>query len=329
MTRDDVALVYRALLGRAPESEQAFADGLAAGSVEALRRRILDGPEFAAKMRRDAPQRLRRWMLEEMQHQQAPAQDTPGEPRLVFLHLMKTAGTTLRHRLESLVPGNRIWRREREGLPGDHPPETLAPYRLFLGHFTMRDALHIPAPRRIVTLLRDPKDRLVSLYHFYARHRDEVIARLDLHEQRIARRSTLAEFLRNPDARLRAVTHNALTCALAGDVRPVGRDRYRMAWDSEAVTISAAELLERALANLRRLDAIGFAERLDQDRPRLMDALGLPDSGPLPRENTRDLESDLLEPRPWPEITPEAQAELNRATELDRMLYRLARLHTA
>lgn len=326
ITREEVDLLYRALLGRAPENERAIRAGLAAGSVEALRRRLLDSPEFAARLRRDKPRLLRRWMLQEMQAPAVREKAAKAPPRLVVLHIMKTAGIALRLRLEALVAPERVWRREEHGLPGDATPEELASCRLVIGHFTMRDALAVPPPRRIVTLLRDPRDRLVSLHHYYARFRPEAIERLKLHEQRVARASTLAEFLRSPDERVRAVTRNAMTCALAGDYLHAGGDRYRAVFSPAHETISGAELLEKALANLRVMAFVGFVERLDEDVPKLMVALGLPDAGPLPRVNTRELESDVLEPRDPPVVTPEAAEELDRATELDRMLYRLARM---
>jgi hypothetical protein len=75
------------------------------------------------------------------------------------------------------------------------------------------------------------------------------------------------------------------------------------------------------------MDYVAFVDRLEEDRPKLMQALGLPDLGPLTHENTRRDVNDMLEPAKSVEITPEVDRELNRLTELDRILYRLARQH--
>ena len=90
-----------------------------------------------------------------------------------------------------------------------------------------------------------------------------------------------------------------------------------------------AEILDpgQAIARLAAFDYVAFVDRLEEDRPRLMQVLGLPDPGPLTRENTRELVDSMLEPAREVEVTPEAERELARLTELDRIVYRLARQH--
>ncbi len=319
LTRADVEAAYRFLLGRPPENEAAYEYGLSAGDTQTLRRWLLNSREFAVRLREELPLPLRRWMLEEMQS--APdAPEEVGPPRIVFLHIMKTAGSSIRRRLEELAGNAPIWRCEVEGRPGDAPREALARYRVVMGHFTMADARHVPGPRRIFTVLRDPRERLISQYHFLRRHRAEVAARPDMLGARIARDCTLEQFLAHPDPQIRDRLDNVTTRTLAGDYFPCGRRRYRRPWDADAQAITGPELLSRALANLFSLDFYTFTDRLEQDRPRLMAALGLPDTGPLPQENTRDLVSDILEPRPAPEVTPAAERLLHRLTDLDRPL---------
>jgi hypothetical protein len=330
LTRADVEAAYRFILGRPPENEAAYAYGLSAGSAPELRRWLMGGEEFAERIQHDAPHALRRWMLAEMQA--APAEPTAeavteGRPRVVFLHIMKTAGTSIRRRLEELAGEEPIWRREKEGLPGSAPAAELARYRVVMGHFTIADARHVPQPRRIFTVLREPRERLVSLYHHLARHRAEVLAGPDLRTARIARECSLEAFLLHPNPRVHAELKNVMTRTLAGDFVPAGPNRYRHPWQSRTEGISGPELLSRALANLFTLDFVTSVDRLERDRPRLMAALGLPDPGPFPRENTRDLVSDLLEERPPPKITEAAERALYRLTDLDRVLYRLARQH--
>lgn len=60
ITRKGVELAYRYLLGRPPESEKAYEYGLSAGTVETLRGWILNSPEFADKLLRDAPRAVAR-----------------------------------------------------------------------------------------------------------------------------------------------------------------------------------------------------------------------------------------------------------------------------
>ena len=202
--------------------------------------------------------------------------------------------------------------------PGDAPREALARCRVVMGHFTIADARHVPGPRRIFTVLREPRERLLSYHHFLARHRPEVVARPP------------TRMPRSPAA-CRSRSSSPIPTARAGrpaqrhDAQPGrrlcpggGRNRYRQPWETDAQAISGPELLSRALATLFALDFYGFTDRLEQDRPRLMAALGLPDTGPLPRENTRDLVSDILEQRPPPKVTPLAERLIHRLTDLDR-----------
>jgi hypothetical protein len=329
ITRDGVDAAYRFLLGRPPESEKAVEYGISAGSVETLRRWIIQGPEFAARIRRDIPHALRRWMLDEMQ--QAPAETaapTPEDaPRIVFLHIEKTAGTAIRTAIEPLLGGRRLWDLDRDGRPGNAPPEELAACGMVAGHFTITDARHVPAPRRIFTVLREPRERLLSLAHYYRRHTEEGVAPRGREVMRIARGCTLEEFLAHPDPLVRGSVQNVMTCMLAGDYRPVGTDAYARPWEGPRAAISGPALLARALTNLFALDFIGFVDRLEEDRAALMAAIGLPDPGAFPRINTRDLVNARLAPQPVAEITPRVAALVDAATDLDRMLYDLARRH--
>jgi hypothetical protein len=293
-----------------------------------LREWIIGGPEFAEKVRRDAPAVLARWARRdrEVLAEAARAEARGEPPRLVFIHIMKTAGNALRRRLEQLVPPGTV-RPEELGRPGAHPPEALLPWRLIAGHITAADAAHVPGPKRVFTVLREPKERLLSLYVFWSRHSDAAIAAQNLTQQRIARASTLPDFLRSRDPELRGNLHNAMTALLAGDYRYAGDGTYRHRYLPGEPRLTAAELLARALATLVSLDYVAFVDRLEEDRPGLMAALGLPDLGPLTQENTRDKVSDVLEPARPVEVTPEVDRELNRLTELDRILYRMARRH--
>jgi hypothetical protein len=235
ITRAGVEAAYRFILGRPPESEAAYAYGLSAGTVEELRRWLMGGEEFAQRIQRDAPHALRRWMLAEMQSPPPDVAPTAeARPRVVFLHIMKTAGSSIRHRLEELAGEEPVWRREKDGLPGSVPAADLLPYRVVMGHFTMADARHVPGPRRIFTVLREPRARLVSFYHHLARHCAEVVAQPSFRFARIARESSLEQFLNHTDPGVQAELKNVMTRTLAGDFVPAGRNRYRHPWQSKA-----------------------------------------------------------------------------------------------
>ncbi len=104
------------------------------------------------------------------------ASSTSGSPVMLFLHIPKTAGTSVRIALESAFPGEQhLYLYPPADLRGAVHPDDFASlpererarFRLVMGHF--RFGLHesVPGPSRYVTLLRDPLDRVVSLYYHY------------------------------------------------------------------------------------------------------------------------------------------------------------------
>ena len=94
---------------------------------------------------------------------------------VVFLHIPKTAGTAVHLALAGLFPPGEI-------CPERHPPEFdrapdegLRGFRLFSGHFYWDQVARVPAPRVVFTFLREPRERLLSLYYFFRAHRWSVI----------------------------------------------------------------------------------------------------------------------------------------------------------
>ena len=99
-----------------------------------------------------------------------------GDDTLVFLHLPKTGGTALRTSLLEafdpsatalIYPGGEL----DGGMTVEHfrglPEDQRTRMRLVIGH--VRFGIHesIPGPSQYTILLRDPVDRIVSLYYHY------------------------------------------------------------------------------------------------------------------------------------------------------------------
>jgi hypothetical protein len=246
--------------------------------------------------------------------------------KLVFLHLPKTGGTSLHHhfaahfRPEEICP-------ERFSRLHRLTPEELARYRYFSGHFNFDQIRTIPGPLFIVTVLRDPADRLLSSYYFWKRHTDAAIARHKLEGPAIARASTLLDFLRNPHHEVQDSVNNTMTRYLAGQVNVVADLTYRYNAGGGGIPVSELEVLHRALGNLLLIDVVGFATNLHEAYTRVALAFDMPRVPQMMRLNTRTDTTPDLEPLQEEEITREARAEIDRITYLDRMLFRLARAH--
>ena len=227
-------------------------------------------------------------------------------PAVVFLHVPKTAGSTLRGLMARQFRPDEVWtapgargdaekryvryvqgleerpgrggavhhnqryRRMLEGLP----PERLERLRLLIGHFWYGMAEDLPFPADYVTMLRDPVPRVLSLYAHRTAHHG-----LD---------RSLADYL--SDARDWEVD-NGQTRRLAGP----GGDR-----DARFSPATPA-LLERAKENLRSFRVVGVTERFDEFVALLSLELGWRPLAYFPRNvsegrpRERDLDPPVLE----------------------------------
>lgn len=99
-------------------------------------------------------------------------QPRQGEEAVIFLHIPKTAGTTLNRLIEWEYPLLQIYSVDPVFFTwsSNHlhhlPPARLQRYRMFKGH--MLFGLHrvLPQPATYITVLRDPVDRVLSAYYF-------------------------------------------------------------------------------------------------------------------------------------------------------------------
>jgi hypothetical protein len=170
---------------------------------------------------------------------------------LIFLHLPKTAGSTLTTVLR--------WQSRRFGPEGmlrltsveegfaelDRlSPEQLIRLRVLMGHFPYGVHEHLPMPSRYITMIRDPVKRVVSVYRF-------VLSRPahPVHGIVTSSSMTLDEYVTS-GVHSRQV-ENALTRQLAGIAEE----------DDEELT---DRHLQAATANLQSFLAVGLTERFDE-----------------------------------------------------------------
>jgi hypothetical protein len=99
-----------------------------------------------------------------------------GDDTLVFMHLPKTGGTALRSALRAAYDPHRAAFIYAAGDLDDAmtleafealPEAEMERLRLVMGHFRFGIHARIGRPSRYVTLVRDPVERVVSLYHHF------------------------------------------------------------------------------------------------------------------------------------------------------------------
>ncbi|MBJ3776076.1 sulfotransferase family 2 domain-containing protein [Acuticoccus sp. 2012] len=232
----------------------------------------------------------------------------------MFLHLPKCAGTSLHALLSNFFKPDEICPHRGDVITTVNA-ETLRRYKFFSGHFTKFGVDAIPGPKRVITVLRDPYQRILSLYYFWRSHRPDVIERDNLKGPRAARELGLLDFLKSNRPEVVANINNTLTRSLLGPIHLSQSAGYRLRNVNYAV--------ETAMLNLQRFNFVAFADTMDEDVPLLLSILGFPSVDEIPRLNTFDKLKDAagLEAVEREEITPEINAALESIITLDRPFF--------
>lgn len=259
ISETDIVNGYRWLLGRPPSAEEIAANqrhyqSMESGAAEDLRRNLTGSVE--ARTQRLGFSRISRIHDHELDGQ-----------RLVFVHLPKCGGTTLHAMLSAQFEPDRICPERHETL-GDWTINELAAYDLFSGHFDVSCCRSIPGRLSLVTMLREPRSRLLSLYHFWRAHRPHPDR--DAYDLlRLARSCSIEEFFSHPTVSVHTTIRNAMTGQLT-------RSSNKMLLEPQDLILSdPAAALERGWTTLRGFTSFGIMERFEPSRLLLNQALGL------------------------------------------------------
>ena len=114
-------------------------------------------------------------------------------PRTVFLHMPKTGGWWVLSSLQRSLPPDTLYAVPSERV-GDVPLSVLlANYGTVVGHFSWRHLLPVLDDCFTFTFLRDPVERVLSLYYFYRRQAD--VPNLDHWVERVKRSRDIDTFV--------------------------------------------------------------------------------------------------------------------------------------
>lgn len=235
---------------------------------------------------------------------------------LVFFHIPKTGGSTIHDLLSNEFASARICPERFNNLDKMSRRE-LVQYDLFSGHFDRNSIQRLPNRPRVITVLREPKSRILSLYYYWKSHRPEVIEKQNLGGPRLAHQYGLLEFLRCPTPRIAPNIDNVHVRSMLGRIW-VGPNREFRVADEVA--------LKRAKYYLNSLFDYGIMEDLDSFVARVFPRLGFAIPAKVPRRNSHQefARVTMMQVIEREEITPEIDAELERLTHLDQRLYRYA-----
>ncbi len=216
-------------------------------------------------------------------------------PRLCLIHVPKAAGTAVRDRLRGIYPEADTFDRPYTVHFDEVDDATLAGYRLYLGHISVAYARErLPADTRLVTVLREPVERVLSQY-FFTKETAEQSLREDLLApgQRAAMELLvergLVDYLQTDHPNVRASTRNQQLRVL------VGKEAMRVVFKR------TDEVIEQALATLDDFLAYGVQELLPFFGYELSRALAVPHQ-PFAATNVNESKADAVGSLPEGEL---------------------------
>jgi hypothetical protein len=225
------------------------------------------------------------------------------QPTDIFLHIPKTAGTTLNHIMERHYPPHQIFSfGPVDGVEAftQLPLEQRHAFRLVRGHMAFGLHAYVRPPYRYFTMLRKPVERVISYYYFML-ERPEHYLHNSLHENRMGLEAFVA-------SGWSTMAENAQTRMLSGVYHgPPGFGEL-----DETV-------LEAAKRNLReQFVTVGLTERFDESLLLLRRYLGWNKIYYQRQNVTRKRPSRR-------QISPQTLAVIRAHNQLDLELYDYAR----
>ena len=229
---------------------------------------------------------------------------SPGQVKALFLHIQKTAGTSIIHLARQYYGKNLT----SHGDCWNFQPSQLKHIGFIFGHIGYQYARHLMGNRFSFTFLRDPVERILSMYYFCrTRNPDE------FEIYRKAQEFDLPRFLEAAlwDPCIRKNIWNNQVWQLAHG--------YAHQDNRTIDDFSEAELLSLAKQHLLQFSHVGFTETFDSDAAVILTALAFPEMKQLPMLN------DLPNRPRGGDLSPAIRSRLDELTILDRQLYSYAR----
>ncbi len=325
---DDVVHAYRWILGREPETiDILHKQALAGTDLLSLRAILLNSPEFKDQ--------LLNIQIEDFCSRAEPDILSELTTRLVFVHIPRSGGTTLHHILADAVSSEKVCCARHNTLWLCSGAD-LASARLFSGHYDRNCVAFVPGREiKVVTILREPRRRLLSLYDYLRAHRPRAIDANNLALAAAARKYKLSDFLEAAVEINPAAVDNTYLRAFGGRL-PF--HRWEQAAEPHAPRTlsdfgcSVEDLCDRAADFLQSMATVGILEQFDTSLRAIFSAFHLdaPKSVTV-RQRLADIvqDNEMLEPIEPYALSHSEELRIDELTKYDLELYKLGKVYLA
>lgn len=170
--------------------------------------------------------------------------------RLMFIHIPKTGGTTLVKYLENKLGPMNIHHviDSREITNGLNRKNK----KLFvMGHFGFNYKKYLGENYKVFTYMRDPKERLLSLYYFWRNFKEED----DYEASILAKSRSLEDFLLSQESIVYEQINNGQFWQIHSDFRIGTRVKYKHCTEET--------LIKQVKSNIDSMAAVGITENFD------------------------------------------------------------------
>lgn len=240
--------------------------------------------------------------------------------KIIFVHIPKTAGTTLTDYLCAFFPPHCIY----SGMTMlDYQAvdiNSLLNFDLLKGHIFYHFIESNPGfdDYSLITVLRDPVQRVISLYRFWRSHPEKYVTDQSIHvaiRRRIELAKTLSlyDFVHSQDQIVQNSIANSQTRQLSSASVFKGFHQH-----------SENTLFNDAMNNLSKFDIVGVVENLCWFYKSLKQQFGFPDEQKLLRTNVSDKSEQL-----WSNHNEysEIKNQINKLNTVDLRIYQHYKQH--
>ena len=196
------------------------------------------------------------------------------DEKLVFMHFGKTGGSTVHACLANLFKPEEVCP-ERLGAIARWPPQLLERFKYISAHAALHDFRFVPRPVKIITFLRDPIERSVSLFEYWASYNDRNIDIYGLGNPRLAKCLGLGGLFAAENFDLCSFVWNLYARGLVKDLPDT----------AEGMSSDRNRIIDTALDAIETLDFVGVTEDMSASMAAMSKSFNIPNTYRNQREN--------------------------------------------